>query len=501
MGPVKVYKCLSIAEKKKVIAAVEAGEKKKDVALRFGIPASTLSTILKQKDHLTTLTPYSSRIRQKKCEYPDLEECLMAWFTQSRQNNIPISGPILKEKSKLFATNLGITNFQASEGWLEKFKKRHDLTFKKVCGESASVDQCISQDWKNELINLLVDYDARDIFNADETGLFYKCLPDRTLTFKNEKCHGGKNSKERITVMLAANMDGSQKLKPLMIGKFANPRCFKNVKSFPLMYRSNKKAWMTGVLFTEWLLCIDVDMKKANRKILMFVDNCTAHNNIPHLENIKIHFLPPNTTSTLQPLDQGIIKNFKTMYRKEIVREVLECIGEVPCKISILTAMEMVHKAWENVSAQTIANCFRTCGFIKDGQTIGEGIPVQCEEVERTWNRLEVPVSFEEFVHFDDNVATAGTFTDEEIIQSTSANQHNSDNDDEEEEAEAEAPVISLKEAKFFMSGLRKFFEQSEMDEKRCDTIFNAISKLDNAMDQIVTNNFSQKKITDFFKM
>ncbi|CAI6355176.1 unnamed protein product [Macrosiphum euphorbiae] len=163
--------------------------------------------------------------------------------------------------------------------------------------------------------------------------------------------------------------------------------------------------------------------------------------------------------------------------------------------------MEMVHKAWENVSAQTIANCFRICGFIKDGQTIGEGIPVQCEEVESTWNRLEVPVSFEEFVHFDDNVATAGTFTDEEIIQSTLANQHNSDNDDVEEEAEAEAPVISLKEATFFMPGLRKFFEQSEMDEKRCDTIFNAISKLDNAMDQIVTNNFSQKKITNFFKM
>jgi len=33
----------------------------------------------------------------------------------------------------------------------------------------------------------MVDYDARDIFNADETGIFYKCLPDRTLTFKNEK--------------------------------------------------------------------------------------------------------------------------------------------------------------------------------------------------------------------------------------------------------------------------------------------------------------------------
>jgi len=52
--------------------------------------------------------------------------------TQCRKNNIPISEPILKEKSKLFATNLGITNFQASEGWSEKFKKRY-FTFKKVC--------------------------------------------------------------------------------------------------------------------------------------------------------------------------------------------------------------------------------------------------------------------------------------------------------------------------------------------------------------------------------
>jgi len=51
----------------------------------------------------------------------------------------------------LLTNNLGITNFQViGEGWLEKFKKRH-LTFKKVCGESASVDPCISLDWEKEL--------------------------------------------------------------------------------------------------------------------------------------------------------------------------------------------------------------------------------------------------------------------------------------------------------------------------------------------------------------
>ena len=101
---------------------------------------------------------------------------------------------------------------------------------------------------------MIENYHARDIFNTDETGLFFKCLPDKTLTFKDEKCHGGKHSKERLTVLLAVNMDGSEKLKPLVIGKAMKPRCFKGVKSFPTDYRANKKAWMTTELFNNWLL-------------------------------------------------------------------------------------------------------------------------------------------------------------------------------------------------------------------------------------------------------
>jgi len=73
------------------------------------------------------------------------------------QDNSPIKVPILKDKVKLFATGLGITNFEASECWLDKFKKRHDLTFKKVCGKNASVDPCIILlDWINVLTSLIM---------------------------------------------------------------------------------------------------------------------------------------------------------------------------------------------------------------------------------------------------------------------------------------------------------------------------------------------------------
>src|SRR5699024_11532775 len=58
-------------------------------------------------------------------------------------------------------------------------------------------------------------------------------------------CSGGKLSKERVTVLVIVNMTGSIKKKLLVIGKSKKPRCFRNVKRLPVIYESNKKAWMT----------------------------------------------------------------------------------------------------------------------------------------------------------------------------------------------------------------------------------------------------------------
>lgn len=114
--------------------------------------------------------------------------------------------------------------------------------------ESGAVDNNVCEEWKERLRELLTNYTPQNIFNADESGLFYKCLPDPTLAFKEEKYHGGKHSKERVTIFFAANMDGSEKLKPLLIGESAKPRCFKGIKSFPLTYYPNGKAWMTATM-------------------------------------------------------------------------------------------------------------------------------------------------------------------------------------------------------------------------------------------------------------
>ncbi|GBL79148.1 hypothetical protein AVEN_92395-1 [Araneus ventricosus] len=103
---------------------------------------------------------------------------------------------MLQQKAEDFAKELNSNSeFKASNDWLENFKKRHNIFFRKLCGESASADASSCEEWLSELSSLLKNYKTDDVFNADETGFFFQCLHNKTAAFKGEECHGGKQSK------------------------------------------------------------------------------------------------------------------------------------------------------------------------------------------------------------------------------------------------------------------------------------------------------------------
>ena len=110
----------------------------------------------------------------------------------------------------------------------------------------------------------------------------------------------------------------------LVIWKSLNPRCFKGVnkKTLPVEYHANKKAWMTSVIFETWLKKFDKHMGCKGRKVLLFLDNATSHSDV-QLCNVKSKYLPANTTSILQPLDQGIILAMKQKYRKKQLQYII----------------------------------------------------------------------------------------------------------------------------------------------------------------------------------
>ena len=123
----------------------------------------------------------------------------------ARALNISISGPILHAKAESFGKGLGLETFLS--GWLSRFKQRHDKHFRVISGESGAM-KSKQTDYltTTTLQKFLIDFVPNDIFNADESGLFFKLPPEKIIGIKADSCHGGKRSKARITILSCANM-------------------------------------------------------------------------------------------------------------------------------------------------------------------------------------------------------------------------------------------------------------------------------------------------------
>ncbi|XP_063381872.1 tigger transposable element-derived protein 4-like [Cydia fagiglandana] len=158
-------KSLCIDEKVLLIRSIKAGEKithVDDVGRRFGFSRSTVSTIWKNKEKILQAEEEGKSAKKlKKPQYEDLDQAMVSWFYTQRQNNMFVSGPIMKAKAKKIAEELGLTAFKASEGWLGKFKQRHHINYDKINGE-ALADEDILESVKNT--------EEQQVDEVEETG-------------------------------------------------------------------------------------------------------------------------------------------------------------------------------------------------------------------------------------------------------------------------------------------------------------------------------------------
>ena len=201
-------------------------------------------------------------------------------------------------------------------------------------------------------------------------------LPDKTLAVKSDqrRKEGFKAIKDRLTILFTVNKTGSHKLKPLCIGKSRAPRCFHhvNMKSLPFVYSNSKNAWMTSDIFYNWFkkefvpsLRRHLRLLKLPEKAVLLLDNCPAHPPAETLATrdgkIKVAYLPKNTTSLIQPLDQGIVATFKKNYHRELVSKIIASNVTVTEYLKSLTIKEFFYmgaSAWNAVSASTIEGCW-----------------------------------------------------------------------------------------------------------------------------------------------
>lgn len=378
----------TLDDKVKLIEQFEkSGMSKNAFAKKYNIPRSSFSDILASKaklyDSLQTFNG-SKRKRLRKSIFKDIEEELLKWVMEAKAKNMPLSGIIIKEKAFEIAKELGNHDFSGSNGWLERFKDRHGLSFKKMSGNAMNIWlQCLTlqpsdisnekicidsspvifvsvEEWKNTVLKYVLDwYHPSDIYNFDKTQLLYRLLP--------EKCSEYKKNKGQITVLLGVNMTGTDKLKPLVIGKCVMPKCFKNVniQSLPVTYRSNPEMCISSELWLETIKELDKKFENEKRKVAIILDDYSLSTKVKKLKAVELICMPPNVASVLQPLNQEIILNFKNNYRKFLIRDWINAIDD-NCNFNptILDAIEYTFKSWKNVSARTILNCFRKAGFL-----------------------------------------------------------------------------------------------------------------------------------------
>ncbi|XP_025415698.1 tigger transposable element-derived protein 4-like [Sipha flava] len=402
-------KCLSIADKFEILNEVDKGIKKKDIAERYGIPTSSLSTILKNRENIIRQVESNNLLKNRKrikvCVYEKVDKAVLKWIASIH-----------------FAQKLGFDDFRASSGWLDKFKSRHNIMFKVICGKSVDISE-----------------------EDNETGLFFKCLPNQTLDFKHEKCFSGKRSKERITLLVCSNMTGTEKQKLLIIGENKNPRCFKGIKSLETNYDFNKKAWMTSNIFEKWLLDIDRKMSLDKRKIILFVRNCTAHPRTLclKLKSITLAYFPSNI-SKLQPMNQGIINNLKVYYRKRILNKVISN-NKNNITITLRDCISEVSKAWSNdVASEIIKKCFSRAGFKKMFIKTDVKVP----DVQQEWDIDQCnDMTLQDYLKIDEDITVYESPIDDDIVEDVKKKENSGEDryEDENESAE-ELPKLTEEE-------------------------------------------------------
>lgn len=184
-----------------------------------------------------------------------------------------------------------------------------------------------------------------------------------------------KRSKKRITVAFTANSTGTHKLPPLLINVSKKPRSFGrdfNPQNVVWWY-ANKSAWMQVDVFQDFLKKFDRLMGTMGKnKVLLLLDNAPTHLvGGVELQNVRIEFLPANTTSHLQPLDAGIISAFKRRYKALLLRDLVSKMDVDEHGVMIrapnptmVKVIQLICSAWDYVTPATVENCWRKCGYI-----------------------------------------------------------------------------------------------------------------------------------------
>jgi DDE superfamily endonuclease len=236
-----------------------------------------------------------------------------------------------------------------------------------------------------------------------------------------------------------------------------------------------------------------------DRHIILLIDNAACHiiddpDKYPH---IRIHFLPPNTTAHLQPMDAGIIRAFKAHYKKLYLHHVIQEFengSDSPGHIDVLQAIRIIDRAWHAITMETIANCWRHTAILprqadepprphehplsddnvnnselENNHDVPECLRVELLSLEHDIqtsiaeglaNDDNLQASAREYIEDQDKIDTEESLTDQRIIElvsNPSSDEYRMQPNVEDDEDE---PKVSFEKAKAHCNEILRFLKQ-----------------------------------------
>jgi hypothetical protein len=433
----------------------------KELKLDKAISQSSIGTMMQRRTEVEERPASQKDAKRPRATDPitqEVEIYLHQQVMECQKHNIPINYNFLTSYATNYCKEKNIDMPHTfSSGWITGFMQRYGLKIANAHGESGSAPDLNNVDSQEKIKNIreqLNEYPLERIYNFDETALFYSAAPRSTIIPSNDKAQGQKLDKSRITTAIVVNADGSHRINPFFIGKSERPACFKG-KSSGFRYYWNDKAWMTSTIFNSVVKIIDraAGHQHNGKKSVLLLDNASSHNHPPPLANLEIIFLPPNTTSKLQPLDAGIIAAFKKRFRsRQYANAALNFKNhqrEKLFKLDILTAMKWSTSIMQyEITSTTIKNCFKTTTLLDrhfDNQ-IEDSTPTtdDDDELDSHIDTSLTTIYGDDYIrannvdyHFDDNVSVNDMTTD--VAE---------DKEEEDYIHQATPPVVIRKELK-----------------------------------------------------
>lgn len=431
---------------------------------------------IQERSALLTQETKEKTFRASVGRFTELENMLYVWIDSMRRASLPVPPSLAIAKAKSIASSLSIpeSDFKASWQWFSRFRVRSGLQKIILHGEETEVnknDPELLAALEN-LYAIIAQYDAENVYNMDETGLFFRLLPRYSLLMPDEDIsttRGKKKANDRVSLIVCANATGTHKIPCALIGRPKEPACIKD-RHWPIPYFNQPKAWMDVETCWKWFneVFFPAVKKRTGCRVLLLMDNAPGHFEAFERDNVRIVFFPPNCTKWKQPSGMGIIAALKKRYKYLYLKDVLDFYGldkEAKSRkkdqgrrlrrgaagviygnpAHLLNATNYVKEAWDSVSPSLIKNAFVKAELMTlDLELEADGNTEDVDtEVAKALEILNVPIALselEDFVHIDDENSqeyAAAVLEDvEELLESMKIVEIVMDDDDDDVNAQ-----------------------------------------------------------------